>query len=147
MCPHPECKRHTGKGFTRKENLNEHLRRVHAGKEEETQHSLIAQSATELALSGPDGETPASHAPEMVDHELAAPLTKRKRSLPPGAEDDMVEDVDPAQQEIKQLRELLAQKDRTISDLHSDIMQLEQDRQTLQNTLLQVQHQQPTGQV
>lgn len=147
MCPHPECKRHTGKGFTRKENLNEHLRRVHASKEEETQHSLIAQSANELAMSGPDGETPASHAPEMVDHELAAPPTKRKRSLPPGAEDDMVEDIDPAQQEIKQLRELLAQKDRTISDLHSDIMQLEQDRQTLQNTLLQVQHQQPTGQV
>lgn len=29
MCPHGDCKRHTGKGFTRKENLNEHIRRVH----------------------------------------------------------------------------------------------------------------------
>ncbi|KAH8811718.1 hypothetical protein F5884DRAFT_783130, partial [Xylogone sp. PMI_703] len=28
-CPHPNCKRHTGKGFSRQENLNEHLRRVH----------------------------------------------------------------------------------------------------------------------
>ncbi|KAL2757949.1 hypothetical protein ACRALDRAFT_1068413 [Sodiomyces alcalophilus JCM 7366] len=28
-CPHPACKRHTGKGFSRQENLNEHLRRVH----------------------------------------------------------------------------------------------------------------------
>ncbi|KAM7196502.1 hypothetical protein V8F20_006976 [Naviculisporaceae sp. PSN 640] len=28
-CPHPNCKRHTGKGFSRLENLNEHLRRVH----------------------------------------------------------------------------------------------------------------------
>lgn len=28
-CPHPICKRHTGKGFSRQENLNEHLRRVH----------------------------------------------------------------------------------------------------------------------
>jgi hypothetical protein len=28
-CTVPECKRHTSKGFTRKENLNEHLRRVH----------------------------------------------------------------------------------------------------------------------
>jgi hypothetical protein len=28
-CPHVNCKRHTGKGFSRQENLNEHLRRVH----------------------------------------------------------------------------------------------------------------------
>ncbi|KAI6464625.1 hypothetical protein MCOR16_001532 [Pyricularia oryzae] len=28
-CPHPTCKRHTGKGFSRQENLNEHLRRCH----------------------------------------------------------------------------------------------------------------------
>jgi hypothetical protein len=28
-CPHLNCKRHTGKGFSRQENLNEHLRRVH----------------------------------------------------------------------------------------------------------------------
>ncbi|KAK4896149.1 hypothetical protein LTR27_006006 [Elasticomyces elasticus] len=31
-CPYEECKRHTGKGFTRKENLNEHIRRVHNDK-------------------------------------------------------------------------------------------------------------------
>ncbi|KAI9055517.1 hypothetical protein LZ554_000465 [Drepanopeziza brunnea f. sp. 'monogermtubi'] len=28
-CPHPTCKRFSGKGFSRQENLNEHLRRVH----------------------------------------------------------------------------------------------------------------------
>ncbi|KAK6839870.1 fungal specific transcription factor [Apiospora arundinis] len=28
-CPHPNCKRYSGKGFSRLENLNEHLRRVH----------------------------------------------------------------------------------------------------------------------
>ncbi|TAQ88062.1 hypothetical protein B7494_g3591 [Chlorociboria aeruginascens] len=28
-CPHHTCKRHHGKGFSRQENLNEHLRRVH----------------------------------------------------------------------------------------------------------------------
>ncbi|KAG5982533.1 hypothetical protein E4U55_001753 [Claviceps digitariae] len=32
-CPHPNCKRHTGKGFSRQENLNEHLRRVHTNGE------------------------------------------------------------------------------------------------------------------
>lgn len=29
MCPHLSCKRSGGPGFTRQENLNEHLRRVH----------------------------------------------------------------------------------------------------------------------
>ena len=29
MCPHESCKRSSGLGFTRQENLNEHLRRVH----------------------------------------------------------------------------------------------------------------------
>lgn len=28
-CPHTNCKRFSGKGFSRQENLNEHLRRVH----------------------------------------------------------------------------------------------------------------------
>ena len=28
-CHYPNCKRHHGKGFSRQENLNEHLRRVH----------------------------------------------------------------------------------------------------------------------
>jgi hypothetical protein len=28
-CPHPTCKRYAGKPFSRQENLNEHLRRVH----------------------------------------------------------------------------------------------------------------------
>jgi hypothetical protein len=28
-CPHSHCKRYSGKGFSRVENLNEHLRRVH----------------------------------------------------------------------------------------------------------------------
>ncbi len=28
-CPHVHCKRFSGKGFSRVENLNEHLRRVH----------------------------------------------------------------------------------------------------------------------
>ncbi|KAL9088603.1 MAG: hypothetical protein Q9165_006123 [Trypethelium subeluteriae] len=35
MCPFKDCKRSTGAGFTRKENLNEHLRRVHRRAEDE----------------------------------------------------------------------------------------------------------------
>lgn len=31
LCPHENCKRSSGKGFSRQENLAEHLRRVHTG--------------------------------------------------------------------------------------------------------------------
>jgi hypothetical protein len=31
MCPYPDCNRSSGKGFTRQENLKEHLRRLHRG--------------------------------------------------------------------------------------------------------------------
>ncbi|KAK7973062.1 hypothetical protein PG988_007196 [Apiospora saccharicola] len=46
-CPHPNCKRYSGKGFSRLENLNEHLRRVHtngaaAGETGADDHESIA---------------------------------------------------------------------------------------------------------
>ncbi|KAJ2903016.1 uncharacterized protein MKZ38_010522 [Zalerion maritima] len=48
-CPHPNCKRHSGKGFSRQENLNEHLRRVH------TTQSL-GDGTTPVSNDGSDGE-------------------------------------------------------------------------------------------
>ncbi|KAI2639157.1 hypothetical protein GGS26DRAFT_580800 [Hypomontagnella submonticulosa] len=42
-CPHGNCKRHEGKGFSRTENLNEHLRRVHTPNES-TSSPAAAQS-------------------------------------------------------------------------------------------------------
>lgn len=50
-CPHPNCKRHTGKGFSRQENLNEHLRRVHTHMEGST------PPAAESAASPDDNES------------------------------------------------------------------------------------------
>lgn len=60
-CPHLNCKRHTGKGFSRLENLNEHLRRVH------TQNGG--------APSGAEGETDDA----ASDGPAATPGQKRKR--------------------------------------------------------------------
>lgn len=61
-CTVPECKRHTGKGFTRKENLNEHLRRVHNivdPKDPANNASQLKQIAADAA-PGAEAETPAS---------------------------------------------------------------------------------------
>ncbi len=56
-CPHENCKRHTGKGFSRMENLNEHLRRVHTGVGglADGQNEMGAPTAEE-ALQGSPGQ-------------------------------------------------------------------------------------------
>ncbi|KAK3350693.1 hypothetical protein B0H65DRAFT_96251 [Neurospora tetraspora] len=40
-CPHESCKRATGKGFSRLENLNEHLRRVHTHNADGTTNGIV----------------------------------------------------------------------------------------------------------
>ncbi|KAI2624884.1 hypothetical protein GGR54DRAFT_539779 [Hypoxylon sp. NC1633] len=45
LCPHKNCKRHEGKAFSRPENLNEHLRRVHTA--DKTNHASTAAESPE----------------------------------------------------------------------------------------------------
>lgn len=80
-CPHPNCKRHTGKGFSRQENLNEHLRRVH---------------------TNPDGTTPPGDSiasPDDNDSERSG--MKRKRRNSGHGADELTE----LREEIKRVRE------------------------------------------
>lgn len=80
-CPHPNCKRHTGKGFSRQENLNEHLRRVHTNMEGVLSPGEIVQS--------PD------------DNESEKAGMKRKRRSSGTAADELTE----LREEIKRVRE------------------------------------------
>lgn len=79
-CPHPNCKRHTGKGFSRQENLNEHLRRVHTNLEGEISPENIVQS------------------PEEDESEKAGMKRKRRSS---GQGEELTE----LREEIKRVRE------------------------------------------
>ncbi|KAI5462104.1 hypothetical protein BGZ63DRAFT_354978 [Mariannaea sp. PMI_226] len=82
-CPHPNCKRHTGKGFSRQENLNEHLRRVH----------------TNMDGLTPPAEPPTVQTPEDNDSEKAG-LKRKRRSSGQGG-DELTE----LREEIKRVRE------------------------------------------
>ncbi|KAK9445338.1 zinc finger domain-containing protein [Metarhizium brunneum] len=79
-CPHPNCKRHTGKGFSRQENLNEHLRRVHT--------------------TGDGTTPPAESVASPEDNESEKSSMKRKRRSS-GQGDELTELRD----EIKRVRE------------------------------------------
>ncbi|KAI0893419.1 hypothetical protein F4806DRAFT_488371 [Annulohypoxylon nitens] len=62
QCPHGNCKRHEGKGFSRMENLNEHLRRVH------TPNDALLSSA------------PAAPSPEDEQEDTPTPVAQRSAS-------------------------------------------------------------------
>ncbi|RGP75836.1 fungal specific transcription factor [Fusarium longipes] len=82
-CPHLNCKRHTGKGFSRMENLNEHLRRVH---------------------TNPEG-TGATPPPDMAvsdENDSEQPGMKRKRRA---SDTQATEEITELREEVKRLRE------------------------------------------
>ena len=101
-CPHPNCKRHTGKGFSRQENLNEHLRRVH------TDSGVVNGDETEEdGLDGGAGQ-------------------KRKRGVGvfvrPGENDEIREEMKRLRSENEELREEL-RRQRDAQDAQSAEMQ------------------------
>ncbi|KAK0920751.1 hypothetical protein LTR91_002795 [Friedmanniomyces endolithicus] len=110
-CPYEDCKRHSGKGFTRKENLNEHIRRVHNDRsaplpqEQEQEHDPEAAASAAFkadlqeAIAGAD-QMPLSMAyPEPVQEQYIpepAEMVKRRRVevdddliAPPVGEEDI----------------------------------------------------------
>ncbi len=110
-CPYEDCKRHTGKGFTRKENLNEHIRRVHNDRsaplpqeQEQEQDPEAAASAAfkadlQEAIAGADQMPLSMTYPEPVQEQYIpepAEMVKRRRVevdddliAPPVGEEDI----------------------------------------------------------
>ncbi|PSS20368.1 hypothetical protein M430DRAFT_99899 [Amorphotheca resinae ATCC 22711] len=99
-CPHPNCKRHTGKGFSRQENLNEHLRRVH----------------TDTSLQ--DGEL-------TEDDEDNKTGQKRKRSgMARGSSDDLREEMKRLKAENEELRRQSEAQNAQTNEMMRQIQQV-----------------------
>ena len=117
-CPHTNCKRHAGKGFSRQENLNEHLRRVHT------------EGASPSAADEAGG-----HAPSDTDSEKAATgqngsvTSKRKRSRGGSADhlidDDIREEMKRLRSENEHLREQVQQQRQEQINMASQIEELQ----------------------
>lgn len=102
-CPHPNCKRHTGKGFSRQENLNEHLRRVHTD--------------TGLPINGEETEDEGSE---------AQPGSKRKRHR--GDSADLREEMKRLRQENEELRRQAEAQNVQTQEMMRQILQLQQNQ-------------------
>lgn len=99
-CPHPNCKRHTGKGFSRQENLNEHLRRVHTNSEGGGITPPPPPPQLPVAAAAAAVVTAADWVTTPEDNESEKSGTKRKRRWS-GQSDEIAE----LRGEIKRARE------------------------------------------
>lgn len=118
MCPRSGCKRNTGKGFTRKENLNEHLRRVHFGKESDSQDTGFGADDDEADVDAATQET-------FVALTSTSPH-KRKRSL---NGTDAESEISMMRQEIALLQAENDRKDAVILDLTRQLGQAEKHQE------------------
>jgi hypothetical protein len=112
MCPYADCNRSTGNGFTRQENLKEHLRRRHMHTENGHASELPIVPVPEL-----DGTTPLP---------VASPI-KRKRDSSESIEipEDEENGVD-LRNEIKRLRREAQIKDLRLEELERIVAELQQ---------------------
>lgn len=125
MCPHANCKRASGKGFSRQENLNEHLRRVH------TQGNASPTAAADIVSVDEDDE-------EMLSDQPVAG-EKRKRDDDQQDEGDLQETLKARDQQIEGLHQQIrgqtiqiAAMMQTINSLQASLHSLEQLVETLQ---------------
>ncbi len=128
VCPHPECKRHTGKGFTRKENLNEHVRRVHENKENQQSQSQGPSQFKHEVNDGSIGAIPqlenveTPYYTQLDPHDADSP--HKRRRFTQGEERSASEDVEDLRHEILRLQNEHQEKDALIHQMREEIAQL-----------------------
>ena len=104
MCPYQDCKRSTGQGFSRRENLLEHIRRVHRDVSTENARSQVEE-------------------PSIVQ---AGESRKRRRQLDdvdddPETEEDREQSPQSLRQEVKKLRRELQERDERLKRLEQQM--------------------------
>ncbi|KAL2353661.1 hypothetical protein BJ546DRAFT_846016, partial [Cryomyces antarcticus] len=117
MCPYLDCKRSSGQGFTRKENLNEHIRRVHRSASAESAQVKQEDRTLDEAVSPTD-----SKLADTVD--MAVPLSTRKRKRHSVDSELTITDDDDLREEVRRLRRENDQKDerlRVLENLMEDM--------------------------
>ncbi|KAI8962685.1 hypothetical protein F5Y11DRAFT_365634 [Daldinia sp. FL1419] len=126
-CPHGNCKRHEGKGFSRMENLNEHLRRVHTPNDANSGPAVAQTTEDELEEN-----------PTPLQQGAGSEKTGEKRK----PETDLREEVKRLHQENQQLKnEVRAQS------LHSMAMMQTIEEISKQLRVLSNSKSQPQGQI
>ncbi|KAJ5901962.1 hypothetical protein N7495_002490 [Penicillium taxi] len=105
MCPYADCNRSAGNGFTRQENLREHLRRRHMHNDEGNPNLMV--------------DMPWDRAGELDGRSNSLPATgiKRRHSLTDGDLPESDDNGADLHSEVKRLRQEVQEKDRRLEEL------------------------------
>ncbi|KAF2466032.1 uncharacterized protein BDR25DRAFT_78686 [Lindgomyces ingoldianus] len=128
FCPFPDCKRSSGSGFTRKENLAEHIRRVH-------RRTSTSSDLGNLVIPRPESqdgsaEVHLADSPYQRISELPEDLhlgAKRKRMASDAGFSDEGDEHD-LRAEVKRLRKENEEKNARLRQLEAAVMALQQSR-------------------
>ncbi|KAK7562149.1 hypothetical protein IWX49DRAFT_76789 [Phyllosticta citricarpa] len=129
FCPHQDCKRSMGTGFTRKENLAEHIRRVHrhaSGDAADSAPAVMAAHEDPSEGASPDAEADPESPFAMSSRPQRRASGKRRRasftsSFGAGGEGGGAEDTDDLRQEIRRLRRENEEKDQRLKKLEATV--------------------------
>ncbi len=128
FCPHKDCKRSGGAGFTRKENLAEHVRRVHRRTSGSSTMSRPVNKEDEEGSEGVVGnESPRAPSPDPRLLEEAKKAGKRKRPAKETVEESeeahLTDEAD-LRGEIKRLRREIETRDERLQKLEAAVEEL-----------------------
>ena len=115
MCPYTDCNRSTGNGFTRQENLREHLRRRHMHTDDPAPGIMV--------------DLPWERSSELEGvraNSLPATGIKRKLDSPSGDLAETDENGADIHNEVKRLRREVQEKDRRLEELERIVAGLQQ---------------------
>lgn len=115
MCPYADCNRSAGNGFTRQENLREHLRRRHMHTDDGGPQVVV--------------ESPWDRAHELEGlraNSLPAAGIKRRHDSPNGDFPETDENGSELHNEVKRLRREVEEKDRRLEELERIVAGLQQ---------------------
>lgn len=126
MCPHRDCKRSTGAGFSRRENLQEHLRRVHRQVGDPEVPKQVTTEAPSPATTEPRRRRRRDDDEDNEEAESVLPEPRKRRR-----NDDVVvnkEDTsedsqsrDDLSAQVKRLRKELREKDERLRKLEHTV--------------------------
>lgn len=127
FCPFPDCKRSSGAGFTRKENLAEHIRRVHRITSISADlHGLAIQDkmVRPKVKRSPihESRNSKSSLDQLMKYRDEDTSLKRKRGVSDSENSD-----DEMSSEIKRLRQENEEKDSRIKQLERTVIALQQE--------------------
>jgi hypothetical protein len=126
FCPHPDCKRSSGTGFTRKENRDEHIRRVHRRASGSSEAPKVDEAESPEGL--PIGET------QPEPEALGTRKRKRSDTVPAYLEDrddpaDLDAEVKRLRAENKAFRRESEAKDARLAELEATVRNIQQLQQ------------------